>query len=45
MADPVASVPWQLEQFSSNNVRPGAMYEEGGSEYEIGEPGVPGGTP
>ena len=32
---PEASAPWQLEQFSSNRVWPGAMYELGGRWYVI----------
>ncbi len=28
---PDTSAPWQLEQFNSNRVWPGAMYELGGS--------------
>ncbi len=30
---PEASAPWQLEQFSSNRLWPGAMYELGGKWY------------
>ncbi len=30
---PEASAPWQLEQFNSNRVCPGAMYELGGRWY------------